>query len=293
MLSELRGFKFVTTPVLVFKKIESEDKTKYDTFYSNSKEELIIIINGSEIDDISDSIYTTIISKIQKSLGKGSGWIIDPVIIHTISISKYIPLAGSSYIRLPKELDNPRKELINIQNIDYNECFKRSLIRYLNPADHQTARITKADKGFAKKFDFKDSKFTVEIRDIHKIEKKNSIRISVFGHENKETDPIYVSKRGYEEKHVDLLLIGEEGKRHYVLITDFNTFMYDHTLKCEIKDCFKINGKERITTPKKGEYVKLKNYERKIKSPFIVYADFESILVPEDNEKQNRVCIIY
>ena len=31
------------------------------------------------------------------------------------------------------------------------------------------------------------------------------------------------------EKHVDLLLIGE-GKRHYVLIKDFPTFMSDHTL---------------------------------------------------------------
>ena len=38
---------------------------------------------------------------------------------------------------------------------------------------------------------------------------------------------------------------------------------------------------------KKGEYVKFKNYERKIKSPFIIYADLESILVPEDNGKQN------
>ena len=37
----------------------------------------------------------------------------------------------------------------------------------------------------------------------------------------------------------------------------------------------------------KGEYVKLKNYEIKIKSPFIIYADFESILVPENNGKQN------
>ena len=26
------------------------------------------------------------------------------------------------------------------------------------------------------------------------------------------------------------LLIGEEGKRHYALIKDFSTFMYDHTL---------------------------------------------------------------
>ena len=38
---------------------------------------------------------------------------------------------------------------------------------------------------------------------------------------------------------------------------------------------------------KKGEYVKFRNYERKIKSPFIIYADFESILVPEDDGKQN------
>ena len=27
-----------------------------------------------------------------------------------------------------------------------------------------------------------------------------------------------------------LLLIGEEGKRNYVLIKDFNVFMYDHIL---------------------------------------------------------------
>ena len=39
--------------------------------------------------------------------------------------------------------------------------------------------------------------------------------------------------------------------------------------------------------PKKGEYVKFKNFKGKIKSPFMVYADFESILVPEDNGKQN------
>ena len=32
------------------------------------------------------------------------------------------------------------------------------------------------------------------------------------------------------KKNVDLLLIRKEGKRHYVLIKDFNTFMYDHTL---------------------------------------------------------------
>ena len=81
LLSELRGFKFLTTLVLVFKKIESKDNTKFDNFYSRSKAE--IIINESDIDDVFESIYSTIISSIQKSLGKSSGWIIDSVIDHT------------------------------------------------------------------------------------------------------------------------------------------------------------------------------------------------------------------
>ena len=55
----------------MFKKIGSEDKVKYDTFYSNSKAE--IFINGIDIDDVFKSTYTTIMSNMQKSLGKGSG----------------------------------------------------------------------------------------------------------------------------------------------------------------------------------------------------------------------------
>ena len=39
--------------------------------------------------------------------------------------------------------------------------------------------------------------------------------------------------------------------------------------------------------PKKDEHFKSKNYQRKIKSLFKIYAAFESILVPEYNGKQN------
>ena len=198
--------------------------------------------------------------------------------------------------------------MINIQNIDDNECFRWNLVRYLNPVDRNLARITKADKEFTKKLDFKGIKFPVKIRDIYNIEKNNSIGISVFSYEYKEKYQIYVSKKCCEENHVYLLLIGEEVKRRYALIKDFNPFIYDHALhrgknifchyclqafsteeilKRHIKDCFKINGKQRIIMPRKTEYVKFRNYERKIKSSFIIYADFESILVPENNEKQN------
>ena len=166
----LKCFIFLSTLVLVFKKIESEYDTKYDNFYSSSKAE--IVINEMNIDDAFESIYTTVITNQQKSLEECSGWIIDSVIDHTISISNNNPLARNNCVKLPKELDHPRKALIDIQNIDDNKCFKWCLVWYLNLADDNRRSITKADKNFAKRPDFKDMKFPVKIRDIHKIEKK-------------------------------------------------------------------------------------------------------------------------
>ena len=61
-----------------------------------------IIIYESDDDDMFESIYTTIISNIQKYLGKGSSWITDSVVDNIITISKYSLLTGSSYIKLTK-----------------------------------------------------------------------------------------------------------------------------------------------------------------------------------------------
>ena len=131
-------------------------------------------------------------------------------------------------------------------------------------------------------------KFPVRIRDILKIEKKNSISISVFAYEKKEKHLIYVSKKCYEKKHVDLSLIGEEGKimelyynytsnhgKKYFYRYCLQAFSTEEILKHHIKYCFRINNKQRITMSKKSEYVKFNNKERKIKSSLMIYADFE------------------
>ena len=76
------------------------------------------------------------------------------------------------------------------------------------------------------------------------------------------------------------------GRKHFCWYC-LQAFSTEDILKLYVKDCFKINGKQRIIMPKRARYVKFKNYERKIKSPFMIYADFGSILVPEDNGKQN------
>ena len=94
-----------------------------------------MIINESDIDNMFQSILTTITSNIQQYLGKGPGWIIDSVIDRSISISKYNPLVWNSYVKLLKKLDHPRKGLINIQILNHNECFKWNIVRYLYAVD--------------------------------------------------------------------------------------------------------------------------------------------------------------
>ena len=112
----------MTTLILEFKKIQSNDKTLYRTFYSNSKADTIV--NEGDINDVFESIYSTIILNIQKCLRQDFGWITDSVMDHNINISKNTPLASEIYIKLPKELDHPRNGLINIENIDDDQCFK-------------------------------------------------------------------------------------------------------------------------------------------------------------------------
>ena len=67
----------------------------------------------------------------------------------------------------------------------------------------------------------------------------------------------------------------------------FTIFYTEEISKRLIKDCFKSNGEQRVIMPKNGEYAKFESCEKEIKSPCIIYADIESILVPKDNRNQN------
>ena len=53
----------MTRLVLELKKMQSDDKTLYNIFYSISQAETII--NESDIDDVFESIHSTIISNTQ------------------------------------------------------------------------------------------------------------------------------------------------------------------------------------------------------------------------------------
>ena len=83
-----------------------------------------------------------------------------------------------------------------------------------------------SDKEFVQKLDYSGITFPMQIKDVGKIEKQNSINISIFGYEDGKIYPIRVSREKYDD-HMELLYItegNEIAKSHYVLIKNFNSF---------------------------------------------------------------------
>ena len=68
------------------------------------------------------SVISRILHRIDNWINEGSGWVIKSINSQYLNISAYNPLAGSTYIKLPVELQYPKKGLISIQNND-NKCF--------------------------------------------------------------------------------------------------------------------------------------------------------------------------
>ena len=82
-----------------------------------------------------------------------------------------------------------------------------------------SSKNDKSWRSFSKRLDFKDNKFSVKNRDIHKIEKNNSVGISIFLKKSKIFN--LCIKKYCEDKHLDLLLTGE-GVIELLLIVQAN-----------------------------------------------------------------------
>ena len=67
-----------------------------------------------------ENAFQEILHRIDNWINEGSGWIIELIESQYINISTYRPLSGSSYIKLPAELESPKNGLINIKNNHQN-----------------------------------------------------------------------------------------------------------------------------------------------------------------------------
>ena len=305
ILTSMKGLKFIETLKVTFWKPQ-DDGWIYNTALFNSKPQTLI--NNISISDSLQLTKQQILNFVAQWISEGSGWTIQSVDSHFINLVKYEPLKGSSYIQLPAELRNSAKGLINLKNDD-NECFRWCHIRHLNPQDKYPQRIKKSDKEYIDKLNYTGIEFPVTIRQLNKIEKQNKININVFGYEEKQPYPISISKEKHGD-HMEILLITKDENKHYVLIKDFNKFMYNQTkhkdkkhfcMHClqffssdrvlnEHKDnCIQVNGTQAVKMPTKDNNIlKFNNFHKQQAVPFVIYSDFEAIIEKISGCKPNN-----
>ena len=110
----MKGFKFIETLEVMFEKDTIDSKTGkrisiYKTAFFSDKAKTI-----TKVDDIEPELNMSrqeIPNTIDKWVSEGSGWVIDRIDSHYISVTLYKPLNGSSYIKLPVELRNSKERI--------------------------------------------------------------------------------------------------------------------------------------------------------------------------------------
>lgn len=148
LLSLMKGFKFVETIKATYIKMvdgQTEHKTAY--FFSSPN----TILNNLDVYKSLQLSKQHTLNQMPKLFSEGSGWTIQSVDNHYLNVVKYKPIKGSSYIKLPKELQHVKKGLINIKNRD-KECFRWCHIRHFNPQATNPQRIKKVDQAYVNNF---------------------------------------------------------------------------------------------------------------------------------------------
>ena len=306
LTSELCFHKFKATLVLRVEMTKGDGKTNVQTPYFSSKP--FVILRPEDIDEAIDKGHQAIDAQIEKWTCQGSGWVVTRVLCLYVNIAKYQPLKGSSYVELPKYLKN-KKAIVNVHNTD-QECLKWALLSALHPVGKNSDRVSKYEP-YENELNFTGVNFPVPLNQMPKVELLNNLAINVFGYsESAGVHPLYLTK-DHTREPINLLLISEvkDGKvnSHYSWIKDFNRLCFDQTKykgrKFFCLRCISAHSSERTLAdhmiyckgvdappchavfPEKSEdgtnpTIKFKNIQHMMKSPYVVYADTESIIKP-------------
>ncbi|XP_047029015.1 uncharacterized protein LOC124636862 isoform X1 [Helicoverpa zea] len=244
--------------------------------------------------------YDSLITKIQNSLTKkisefqdrDSGWTFLNSSHLEVNINKYQPLHGSGFIELPAAI-KAKKACVNIRNND-EYCFLWSVVAALYPAKSHPERVS-SYPNFKNVLNIEDISFPLSFSDIARFEANNpKICIYIYGLKNNTViGPLYKSKT-LNKKVVHLLYLESDNFSHYCLIKDLPRLVKNQITKhhgklffCDIclmffNSCDELSshscGGVATELPPRGSFIQFENYNRKQLVPFVIYADFETML---------------
>ena len=100
------------------------------------------ITESSDLSDILNTMTGIILEIIQQFQNNGSGWVFENVESFDINIDPFEPLSGSSYISLPKTLED-KKAIINVRIENDHECFKWVITSAIYRREKHPQRLNK------------------------------------------------------------------------------------------------------------------------------------------------------
>ena len=269
---------------------------------------MMTVYNLNDKSKIVTAMIEHMAQQIENPALRNSKFVFDRVLHMDIDFHRLNLMRGSSYVPLPDWLTK-KKAIINPKNSDM-ECFKWAVIAAMKweeiDRDHQ--RVSKL-KRYEGEFDWSGLEFPVSFRDINKFERNNEIGVNILAVENKK---IYICRKGRDyNRIVNLMLIANvenPNKKHYVAVKSLSRLLSKQNSKHKEAQHFCtncLNGFEsetirdehyeycrskdlvRVEMPTKNPIVKYADGEYQFKVPFVIYADFESILVPVSGAPNN------
>ncbi len=283
-----------------------------DTFGSRSKTKVVTLQLGDAYGEMRDRMLENL-AEFQKN---GSGWRLKSIYGLEIKITKYNPLSGSGYSKLPPFIAK-KNIVINMRNDD-TQCFKWAATRALNPVADNPNRITNELKKQTEKYNWEGISFPTKLTEIGIWEKNNNFNVNVFSYDETEKE-IYTNRLGELKEPDETINLYLHDDNHYCVIKDLNRLVSsqlnksghakelclrclnffrkpskkdreDPDKKSSLEKHMEICSGEKlqhVIYPKPGETVQFRNYERLHDVPFVVYADFESFVSPLDVEEKD------
>ena len=280
-------------------KFEKNNPTtgKIDNENGHFQSRVEVITESTDIDEILGVMIGRIIELISVYQKKGSGWKFEVIKRLDININPFNHLSASSFIPLPTALST-KKAIINVKNEHDNECFKWAVTSAVFPRKNPQV-LTETVRENAKTFDWTGIRFPVSLKQIDTFERQNNYAINVYGFEG-EVYPLRISRKQSEET-IDLLLLSNDEGSHYCWIKSMSRLLSSqvsgkqharefcrrclnnfHNKEALDKHQEFCSNHEAVKTvmPEHGTILKFKHFNRSMRVPFVVYADFECFTEP-------------
>ena len=264
------------------------------------------VYNLSNLDEIVNEMIAHMKGQIENPTLLNSRIVFDEVLFTNVDFHQLNLMRGSSYLPLPnwlvrkKAVINPKKRRPRMIQMGCNRGFE------VGRDNRNPERISKLKRFEKKDFDWSGIGFPISVKDIKKFEFRNQISINLLAIEGKR---IYICRKGGNYEHViNLMLITENNRKHYVAIKSLSRLLSSQNTKHKgieyfCKNCLQgfneessrdehldycINNKSvKVEMPHRNPIVQYSDGQFQIKVPFIMYADFESILEPIQGPENN------